>query len=93
VAPEDVGVLVERDERAPTGPPLMGHEHDRTVAVREFGDRLGVALKPAVVLYLPVLNRGVQVEADEDALSVRQVVERVERSHTRRVARRREKTA
>jgi hypothetical protein len=57
------------------------HEHDAVVVVGEFRHRLCVSLEPAVVLYLAVFDRRIQVEADEYALFCVEVVERVERSH------------
>jgi len=60
----------------------VGHEGGLEAAVGEFRDRLGVAVEPAVVLDFAVLDGGVQVEADEDALAVVEVVERLERGHS-----------
>jgi len=66
----------------------VGHDGDGEVAVDQLAQRRRVAVKAAVVLYLAVFDRGVQVESDEDALSVVEVVEGLER-HTRRLSRRR----
>ena len=81
VGAENVGVLIQRDEGVVAGPALMGHEHDAVARLGEFFDRCRVPFEPAVVLYLAVLDRGVQIEADEDALCVVEIVDGVESCH------------
>jgi len=78
---EDLGVLIQRDERVVARATLMGHQHDAMACCCEFADRCRVSLEAAVVLYLAVLDRGVQVKADEDALCVVESVDSVEGCH------------
>jgi len=78
---ENLRVLFQRDEGVAAGSAWWSHQGGLEAAVGEFRDGLGVAVEPAIVLDLPVLHGAVEVEADEDALAVVEVVERLERGH------------